>query len=229
MTRLGAGFAPRAPTRYQEVLRMRRSSLIIPIILAALIGIFIIVSRSADQQPPVTASKDRHSLADIELTDADGRSVRLNSWPGQWLVLFFGYSTCPSVCPTSLAYLTHELRDLGEAAQRVQPVFVSVDPAHDRPEVLKGYIKAFDPRLLGVTGKQDSLRLLAKKLGVYFEDAPRDGAKSGDSDGKQDTIMHSGAFFVLSPSGELVKTLSPPQSPGALKDLLEQVLVAGAH
>ena len=179
----------------------RKNLVMFPIIVAAAIGGFLLVNKLADTNGQATGTS--HSrVIDIPLTDGDGRSFTLAAWPQQWTVLFFGYASCPDVCPMSLAYLSKELRSLGDLAHRVQPVFISVDPQRDRPEVLKQYVAAFDKQIIGATS-----------------------TTPGESPNY--TIVHSGAFFILKPDGTVAKTLSPPQAPGDLSDALRDILSTG--
>ena len=205
----------------------RKNLVIFPIVAAAAIGGFLLVNKLADTTTQATGTS--HSrVVDIPLTDGDGRPFTLAAWPQQWTVLFFGYASCPDVCPMSLAYLSKELRSLGDLAHRVQPVFISVDPQRDRPEVLKQYVAAFDKHIIGATSTADNLSEMAKKLGVFYEVQP-DSAKPGTTPGEAPnyTIVHSGAFFILKPDGTVAKTLSPPQAPGALSDALREIFSTG--
>ena len=207
---------------------MRRTNLIMfPMVVTAAIGCFLLVNKLADTDSPATGA-NYSRLVDIPLTDGDGRPLTLAAWPQKRTVLFFGYASCPDVCPMSLAYLAKELRSLGDLAQQIQPVFVSVDPKRDRPEVLKHYVAAFDKQIIGATGTPDNLSELSKKLGVYYE-VQSETSMTGTSPGESPnyTIVHSGAFFILKPDGTLAKTLSPPQAPGALSDALREILSTG--
>ncbi|MBM4252942.1 MAG: SCO family protein [Deltaproteobacteria bacterium] len=176
----------------------------------------------------------------ITLVKDDGVEFRLDANGDRWMILFFGYASCPDVCPMSLAYLNRELTKAGPAADTFQPVFVSVDPGRDSPEVLKRYVAAFSSRIVGATGSPEMLEKLAKQLGVYYEversdDGSRakdtasdksDAARTNDTNETNDssyTIVHSGAFFIVDPRGKLIKTLSPPQAPGALSAIITQI------
>ena len=193
-----------------------------PLAIAALVAGFFAMQK-LDQNAASSTTAGNIRIVDVPLIDGDGQPVHLRDLHKKWLVLFFGYASCPDVCPMSLAYLGRELRDSGDIAEQVQPVFVSVDPQRDSPEVLKRYTQAFDARILGATGTAENLATISKKLGVYYEVTP----DSSDASGKNYTIVHSGAFFILRPDGTVVKTLSPPQAPGALSEALRTLAIKG--
>lgn len=113
-------------------------------------------------QPPKPA-------ADFTLTDQNGRDFRLSDQRGQIVLLFFGYTTCPDVCPTTLASFRQVQRSLGQAAAQVRFVFVTVDPERDTPARLKHYVETFDPDFIGLTGDHATLARVWESYGVYAE------------------------------------------------------------
>ncbi len=105
----------------------------------------------------------------IELDGPDGSTVRLSDYEGKVVVLYFGYTFCPDVCPTTLAKLNQALGMMGDKAKDVQVIMVSVDPKRDTPEVLKEYMAHFNPTFIGVTGDPDTIDRIATIYGVYYE------------------------------------------------------------
>jgi protein SCO1/2 len=130
----------------------------------------------------------------LELTDQTGRPRRLDEFRGKVVVVFFGFTHCPDVCPTTLADLSQVLKALGRDADRVQVLFVTVDPERDTPEVLGKYVSAFDPRFLGLYGDAAATQRAAREFKVYYE-------KRKTSDGY--SIDHSGQTYVIDPQGRL--------------------------
>jgi protein SCO1/2 len=112
------------------------------------------------------------------------------------VVLFFGFTHCPDVCPTTLADMAQVMRQLGADAERVQVVFVTVDPERDTQEALAKYVPAFDPRFLGLRGSLEATRAVAKEFKVYFEKRP------GETPGAY-SVDHSAQSYVLDPQGRL--------------------------
>lgn len=105
---------------------------------------------------------------DFSLTDHTGRQVKLSDYRGKVVVLFFGYTYCPDVCPTTLGTLKMAMKELGKDAGFVQVLFVSVDPGHDTPATLAGYIPLFDPRFVGLTGKPDVIANVAQSYNAHY-------------------------------------------------------------
>jgi protein SCO1/2 len=132
----------------------------------------------------------------LELTDHTGRARGLEDFRGKAVVLFFGFTRCPDVCPTTLADAAQAMRQLGPVAERVQVVLVTVDPERDTGEVLAKYVTAFDARFLGLRGDLEATRRAAKEFKVYFEKRP--GKSPQDY-----SIDHSAQSYVLDPQGRL--------------------------
>jgi protein SCO1/2 len=151
----------------------------------------------------------------IPLVASDATSRTLGDLKGRWVVLFFGYMTCPDVCPTSLAYAARELKRLGAKADDVQVAFISVDPARDQPIKLQRFVSHFDERFTAFTGAEGDLKDLAKQFGVFFEYGKPDESGAGY------LVQHSGSFFILDPQSRLVDTLSPPHENGQLFHALD--------
>jgi protein SCO1/2 len=132
----------------------------------------------------------------LELTDHHGKARRLEDFRGKAVVLFFGFTHCPDVCPTTLADMAQVMRQLGADADRVQVLFVTVDPERDTQEALAQYVPAFDARFLGLRGDLEATRRVAKEFKVYFEKRP--GATPGAY-----SVDHSAQSYVLDPQGRL--------------------------
>jgi protein SCO1/2 len=132
----------------------------------------------------------------LELTDHHGKARRLEDFRGKAVVVLFGYTRCPDVCPTTLADAALAMKQLGPDADRVQVLMVSVDPERDTQDVLAKYVPAFDARFLGMYGDLEATRRAAKEFKVYFEKRP---GKTPEGY----TIDHSAQAYVLDPSGRL--------------------------
>ncbi|CAB3721508.1 SCO family protein [Achromobacter kerstersii] len=131
----------------------------------------------------------------MELTDTNGKTRQLSDFAGKVVVVFFGFTQCPDVCPTSLAELTEVMKKLGPDADRVQVLLITVDPERDTQEVLKQYVSAFDPRFLGLTGTPDQIKKAAASFKAYYAKAPT-------KDGSTYTMDHTAAFYLLDGKGE---------------------------
>jgi protein SCO1/2 len=127
---------------------------------------------------------------------ASGRMRTLADWRGKVVVVFFGYTQCPDVCPSTLAELATVKRGLGADSERVQPVFVSIDPERDTPEILRAYVGSFGPDFVALRGDADQTQAAAKAFKVYY-------AKAAGADGAAYTMDHTAGEYVFDPKGRI--------------------------
>lgn len=138
--------------------------------------------------------------AAFDLVDHDGRAVSDRDYRGSYLLVFFGYSHCPDVCPTSLAALGRAMDALGADGARVRPLFVSVDPARDTPERLAAFVGHFHPRLVGLTGTPEQVARAAAAYRARYRRADSGGA--GRDDDEPDYLLdHTAATILVGPDG----------------------------
>jgi cytochrome oxidase Cu insertion factor (SCO1/SenC/PrrC family) len=196
---------------------MQRATIILlacALILAALTG--GLLWRMADQ----TAQDDTVPTAAVggpfALLDQDGHRKTDKDFRGHWVLLYFGYTNCPDVCPTTLALMASVLDRLGARAARVEPVFITVDPARDTPEVLKKYLAAFGPRFVGLTGTPGAIAETARAYRVYY-------AKRWLAGGSY-SVDHSSVIYLLDPNGKFVKVYDGEAPPAAIADNLKTLL-----
>jgi protein SCO1/2 len=130
----------------------------------------------------------------LDLTDHTGKPRHLQDFRGKAVVLFFGFTHCPDVCPTTLAEVAQAVKQLGPDGERVQVLLVTVDPERDTREALAKYVTAFDPRFLGMYGDLEATRRVAKDFKIYFEKR-----KTGDTY----SVDHSAQSYVIDPQGRL--------------------------
>ncbi len=129
------------------------------------------------------------------LVDHDGKARGDGDFRGQHLLIFFGYTYCPDVCPTALSDMALALDQLGDDAAKVRPLFITVDPARDTPERLKSYLANFHPRLVGLTGSEQAVTAAVKAYRVYF-------AKSNTEAAPGDYLMdHTSIIYLMGPDG----------------------------
>lgn len=131
----------------------------------------------------------------LQLKDVDGHPRSLSEFKGKIVFLFFGYTQCPDVCPTTMAELAEVRRRLGVDASLVQGVFVSVDPARDTPQVLKAYLHSMDPTFLGLTGSQEEIDKVSREFKIFYQKVP---TKSGSY-----TIDHTAGAYVFDTTGQV--------------------------
>ena len=155
-------------------------------------------------------------LQDFSLTDEDGGAFDRNRLLGRWSLLFFGFTNCPDVCPTTLSVLKQARRRLGDAAPP-QVVFVSVGPERDDPATLKRYVDYFDPAIVGVTGAPEALDTLTRQLGILYMKV------GGEAPGEAYTMDHTASILLLDPAARLVGLLSPPHDAAQIAELVGQI------
>jgi protein SCO1 len=139
------------------------------------------------------------SSVHFALTASNGTAVTEQSYRGKWLVIYFGYTSCPDICPTTMMELAQALQALGPRAAEVQAVFISVDPQRDKPDFLAEYLKTFDPRFVGLTGSSAQISAAAKSFNVFYE--------RHDTDDGSYTYDHSSYLYLVDPGGQLVEAL----------------------
>lgn len=137
---------------------------------------------------------------DFELVDQNGNVFSSTALKGKPHAIFFGFTHCPDICPTTLFEMTKHLEALGDKADRLKVLFITVDPARDTPEQLKQYLSAFDPRIVGLSGSEAQIADVTKKFRIVAE-------KVGTSDGDY-TMNHTATVFLFDSNGKLASTLS---------------------
>jgi len=158
----------------------------------------------------LTALPDGRMLPQFDLLDQDGERFNRDRISGRWSVLFFGFTNCPDICPTTLYQLSQMQKSLAKLPPQLQPAvyMISVDVERDTPEVMAQYVRAFNSSFVGLTGDADELARLAASLGVAYGTEPR-------PDGSYD-VLHTAALFFLNDAGQLVAISSAPHDPAAL-------------
>ncbi len=154
----------------------------------------------------------------FELTAHDGRRVRDAEFRGHAMLVFFGFTHCPDVCPTALARVAEVLDALGPDAGSVRALFVSVDPRRDTPELLAGYVAHFSPRILGLTGSETEIAAVARAYRVYYK-AHADAATNPNY-----LVDHSGFVYVMDRTGRFVGTFDPQSAVEAGTRLVRRAL-----
>ena len=143
------------------------------------------------------------------LADTTGRATSLSDFKGKVVVLFFGFTHCPDICPGTLSELALVKRELGAVGDRLQVVFVTLDPERDTPEVLDQYVPAFDASFVGLSGDPEAIARTAKEFKVFYQKVPGTTPENY-------TLDHTAAAFVFDPTGRLRLFASSGQGPDAL-------------
>jgi len=190
----------------------------IPALLAA-----FVVAGCGPEAPKFKASDVTGTTygRDFQLTGHDGRPRTLADFRGKVVVLFFGYTQCPDVCPTTLSELVEVMKRLGPDASRVQVLFATIDPDRDKPELLAEYVPAFNPSFLGLYGDADATARTAKEFRVFYQKQPGPTPTTYSMD-------HSAGTFLFDPQGRLRVYVSYGQGPDVfVHDIRELLRTAG--
>jgi len=199
--------------RAARLVALTAVSLLIALALIARLGVWDALF------PPSTPSFGASIVKPFALTDTNGRKVTEHDMLGRPAVVFFGFTYCPEVCPTTLADLTNWLGELGPDADRLTVFFVTVDPARDTPTELGKYLASFDPRIRGLTGNAADIDGIAKAFGIYYQRVEIEGGGY--------TMDHTASILLLDPSGHLVGTISYQEAKDAAVAKLKRLLRAG--
>ena len=152
------------------------------------------------------------------LTDQNGVVRTEKDYRGKYMLVFFGYTYCPDVCPTTLAVMSAALDKLGAQADRIVPLFITVDPKRDTPEKLKSYLASFGPRFIGLTGDPKDIAAVAKEYRVYYREHAAEN-------GGEYTVDHSGVVYLMDPGGAFIANYSLETSPETMAaDLAKKTL-----
>lgn len=167
--------------------------------LALLCFFFLLTACGQQKLPSPFNAGDvsaQYSRADFHLNEANGKPVSLADYRGKVVVLFFGYTHCPQICPTTMADLAQVMRELGKDADKVQVLFITLDPERDTRELLAQYPSAFYPTFKGLSGDTMATAQAAKAFGVVYEKHPN---KNGGYD-----LDHSAGTYLIAPGGKPV-------------------------
>ena len=183
------------------------------LVITFLAGGFLFLSSLGDDSNPrlipdqaMTAFLTPKPLREFALTDQNNNVFDLDRLKGSWSFLFFGFTHCPDICPSTLASLSKLREQITKGvngSKNVQFVFISVDPKRDTAAILKQYTGYFDPSIVGVTGSELELRNLTGQLGALFEVEP-----TPDKESYQ--VYHTSALFLINPQGQYAALLTPP-------------------
>lgn len=177
-----------------------------------------VVDRDGTAQAPVRTSGTALVGGPFELVDHTGAPVTNADFRGRHMLIFFGFTYCPDVCPTELQVMSAALDRLGDEAEAVQPLFITVDPERDTPAAMAGYIRHFHPSLRGLSGTPDQIDAVAKAYRVYYR-------KVQDGSSATDYLMdHSAVVYLMGPDGTFLTHFAPGTGPDEMADKIATYL-----
>lgn len=170
---------------------------------------------AADTEAPVIGGP-------FTLTDQHGNTVTDADFRGRYMLVYFGFTYCPDVCPTALATITEAMSRLGDAADAIVPILITVDPERDTPEQLKMYASHFSPRLVALTGTPEQIAGVAKAYRIYYAKVAQQGADDAY------TMDHSAITYLMGPDGAYVRHFSHATSADQMAEQLREIVAPAA-
>ncbi len=193
----------------------RARRLIVPLV-AFVIGLGILSAALVLTLSPSRPTATSAVGGPFTLTDHNGQTVTEKDFAGEPHLVFFGFTHCPDVCPTTLFQLSELLKATGEEGRNLRALFITVDPERDTPEVMKSYVSSFDERIIGLTGNQAAVDAAVKTFRAYARKAP-----TGDGDY---TMEHSSVVYLMGADGQFIGTVNLSVAPEeAAQDLLDKI------
>jgi protein SCO1/2 len=158
----------------------------------------------------------------FDLVDHQGKLRTQADFKGKLMLVYFGFTFCPDVCPTDLQAIGLALDQLGAAGEAVQPIFITLDPNRDTAQHLADYVPLFHPRFIGLTGDEAAIRQAARAYKVYYAKVPR-------ADASDYTVDHSGYIYLMDRAGQYLGFFPPGTPPDRMADLIRPLATAAHH
>lgn len=185
--------------------------LVVGLAIASLIAYFQIKAESGG------AIVSKNFGGPYTLVDHTGKQVTDQDFKDQYRLIYFGFTYCPAICPTELQRISQVLDNLGEAGNKIQPIFISVDPERDTVDVMKNYISLFHPRLIGLTGTVEQVETIKKAYKIY-------AAKVQDETMSDYTVDHSSFIYFMGPDDTLIRIFKMDDSIEHITSIINQFL-----
>ena len=199
--------------------------------LAALLVLFIrnFISSPPPNEDTLSVSSIR---AEFALTSHNGERVTNQTYSGQYLLVFFGFTYCPDVCPFSLDKMSLALEDIGDIGDKIQPLFITVDPERDTPGEIASYLQSFHPSFIGLTGTAEEIRAAAQSFKVFYrrsqemvDDADEASETSSNRGDSEDYLVdHSSIIYLMGPDGAFIRHFDPTMTGADIRAKLAQLI-----
>ena len=185
---------------------LRTPEALIPYLLAAACVVSGGMWRAAERlEARVVTVGEPQVGGPFALLDQNGDTKTDRDFRGRWMMIYFGYTNCPDVCPTTLSLMSAVMDRLGGRAARIAPIFITVDPDHDTPAIMKQYLASFGPRFIGLTGPRSHIASVTSEYRVYFRKRPLPGGLYA--------VDHSSVIYLMDPNGKFAADYDNSQGP----------------
>lgn len=199
----------------------KRIAVAVAIMTAMVLILTLYLPGMRPQQPSTAATGAVAIGGPFTLTDARGNAFTDANLQGRYSLIFFGFTHCPDICPLTLQIITQALEAAGPAAEKVQPVFITIDPARDTPEALSAYMAAFDPRFVALTGTTEQVKGAEQSYRVFSAKVPirdAEGKDTGDY-----AMNHSGYIYLMDRAGKYLAHFQKDAAPETIAAQLRQL------
>ncbi|MGQ0740701.1 MAG: SCO family protein [Alphaproteobacteria bacterium] len=193
----------------QEITRLRLWVIAATLLVGAIAGasLWVLNERAAERTQAVRGEGEAQVGGPFSLVDQNGARRTEADFRGKYMLVFFGFTHCPDVCPTTLAVISDALDRLGAAGRNIIPIFITVDPERDTPEAMKSYLESFGPRFVGLTGSQEEIANVARAYRVYYAKRPFEGGYAVD---------HSSVIYLMGRDGKFLANYALELGPEAI-------------
>jgi protein SCO1/2 len=187
-------------------------------LIGAIAGAAVLLVANPQGGQPVQSSGAALIGGPFSLVGADGKPITDRNFRGRYMLIFFGFTHCPDICPAELQVIAQALEQLGDKAKKVVPIFVTLDPERDTPEAMANYVKSFGPNFVGLTGSPEAIAAAAKAYRVAYSKV-----ENKDSAGDY-SVDHSALAYLMDPEGRYVTHFSYGLSTDQMAEKLEKLL-----
>jgi len=195
---------------------MRKFLLILTLLLIVVTSVQLWMTKDKTDQKQTVENVETTQQAqvggDFALTDQNGKPARDTDFRGRAMLVFFGFTHCPDICPVSVASLSKMMELLGDKADQVAPIFITVDPKRDTPDVMKAYLANFDKRIVGLTGTDEQIRQAAATYKAYYAKSAKPEQEEHGEHGAHDeagkseyNVDHSGYIYLMGKDGKFIQ------------------------
>lgn len=199
-------------------MKIRLSVIVVVALVLAAVGAFLSMQNSGANTGKVRTEGQALIGGPFQLTDQTGRTVTDADFRGKFMLVLFGYTYCPDICPTELDVMTSAMNALGDKAKLVTPIFITIDPERDTQEKMASYVKNFHPQLIGLTGAPEATAAAAKAYRVY-------ASKVKDAASAADYLMdHSAFIYLMGRDGRYITHLNYGVTPQKMAEVLNSHL-----